>query len=372
MYTRILSLTFIFFVTPIFNAQTDELKKSVDSIAHNYWSAMQPNLDSLVNPVIIEVAPLLNDTIVIRNEMIIPQIDSEMPVTPYLLNNNPEPRSWYFFGQNTLVINQASFSNWNSGGNDNIGALAKINYNLSYRKGRHYSEHLLNMGYGWIASTGQRSRKTEDFISLMSNYGYDLGRNYYLSTGFQFLSQFAPGYNHSLTPDPEFNDRTSRFLAPGYINAGIGVSYNPAENFQIIFRPANGKFTIVRDPFLQKAGRFGLEYDGQKIRSELGAMLNVIYRLKIYKDITLDNQLNFFSNYLEHPERIDIAYNGVLNIRFNKFISTIVSVDLVYDHDQIAKLQRKQTLGIGFAYTFGDQTKDREFRRKIVKPFIVR
>lgn len=352
--------------------QNEDLRKTLDSINQSFWTADQPNLDSLLNSALIEVPHIFNDSIVIRNDMVIPQISTEAPITPFLLNNTKAPQRWYFFGQNTLVINQASFSNWNSGGQDNIGALAKINYNLSYRKDKHYLEHLLNLGYGWIASSGQSSRKTEDFINFMSNYGYDLGRNYYLSTGFQFLSQFAPGYNYDLTPDPEFTDRTSRFLAPGYINAGIGFSYNPAENFQVIFRPANGKFTIVRDPLLQKQGRFGLQYDGQKIRSEIGAMLNVIYRLKIYKDITLDNQINFFSNYVEHPERIDIAYNGVLNIRFNKFISTVLSVDLVYDHDQIQKLQRKQTLGIGFSYQFGDQAKDREFRRKILKPFVNR
>ena len=159
-------------------------------------------------------------------------------------------------------------------------------------------------------------------------------------------------------------------MAPGYINAGIGFSYNPEENFQIILRPANGKFTVVSDPLLQKAGRYGLEKDGQSVRSELGAMMNILYRIKIYKDITLDNQLNFFSNYIEHPERVDIAYNGVLNIKFNKFISTVVSIDLMYDHDQIQRLQRKQTLGIGFSYSLGEKVQEKNNSRKVIKPFV--
>ena len=86
----------------------------------------------------------------------------------------------------------------------------------------------------------------------MANYGYDLGRNYYLSSGLQFISQFAPGYNYVKTPSPNFDDRISKFLAPAYINTGIGISYNPNENFQVIFRPINGKFTIVADKHLQK------------------------------------------------------------------------------------------------------------------------
>ena len=51
-------------------------------------------------------------------------------------------------------------------------------------------------------------------------------------------------------------------------------------------------------------------------------MVNVLYRLKIYKDINLINKLNLFSNYLYHTERVDVAYNGTLNFRLNKLITT--------------------------------------------------
>lgn len=347
-------------------------RQIIDSINQSKWNSTVPNLDSLANPKLIELDTQFKDTIVIKDEVVIPHVTEEMPITPFVLNNYKEPQKWYFFGQNTLVFNQASFANWNSGGNDNIGVLGKINYNLSYRNRRHYLENILQLGYGFMSTKGQSKRKTEDNINLMSNYGYDLGRNYYLSTGFQFLSQFTAGYNYGATPDPTYEDRISKFMAPGYLNVGLGVSYNPNENLQVIFRPANGKFTFVNDPLLQKAGKYGLERDGQNVRTELGALLNVIYRLKIYKDINLDNQLNFFSNYVKHSERVDVSYSGALNIRFNKFISTVVTLDLLYDHDQIQRLQRKQTLGIGFSYNLGEQSGQKDTRKKVIKPFIVK
>src|SRR5690606_39615561 len=138
----------------------------------------------------------------------------------------------------------------------------------------------------------------------------------------------APGFNYSETPDPSYQDRISRFMAPGYVNAGIGFSYNPTENFQIILRPANGKFTFVTDPLLQRAGRSGLERDGQSVRSEIGAMMNILYRLKIYKDMNLGNQLNFFSNYVSHPERVEIVYNGVQNLTLTCLYVTLISQKL--------------------------------------------
>lgn len=58
-----------------------------------------------------------------------------------------------------------------------------------------------------------------------------------------------------------------------------------------------------------------------------------------------------------------------MNIKFNKFISTIISVDLLYDHDQIQKLQLKQTLGVGISYNLGLQAEDRPDGKKFIKPF---
>lgn len=361
----ILSLLSVF--VSVFS-QNRGMLKQIDSLSQKRWDSAALDLDSLANPEFIKVETGFKDTIVVRDEMLIPALTEEIPVTPYNMIKGTA-RRWFYYGQNNLLFNQSSFDHWISGGNNNIGVIGKVNYNLLYKNRKHYLENSAQLGYGFIVNEGESSRKTEDYINLMSNYGYELGSNYYLSAGIQFVSQFSAGYNYSETPDPEFSDRVSKFMAPGYLNIGLGISYNPQENFQIIFRPINGKFTFVSDPLLQKAGKFGLVRDGQNVRSELGAMLNFIYRIKIVKGVNFDNQLNFFSNYLEHPERVDIAYNGVLNIKFNKFISTVISLDLVYDHDQIRRLQRKQTLAAGISYNFG-QNAESERPKRIIKPFL--
>jgi hypothetical protein len=70
-------------------------------------------------------------------------------------------------------------------------------------------------------------------------------------------------------------------------------------------------------------------------------MVNVLYRLKIYKDINLVNKLNLFTNYLYHTE--SRCWLAVFDFRLNKLISTNITADLLYDHDQIKTLQVKQT-----------------------------
>ena len=347
-----------------------ESKRILDSISAENWKKNIPNLDSLAEINLQKIDVKHKDSIILKTDKITAELGTEIPITPFQLIKTKEEKVWYFYGQNNMVFNQASFSNWNSGGNNNIGILGKINYNLSFKKRKHYLENNFQLGYGIVAASGQTTRKTEDFINIMANYGYDLGRNYYLSSGLQFISQFAPGYNYVKTPSPNFDDRISKFLAPAYINTGIGISYNPNENFQVIFRPINGKFTIVADKHLQKVGFYGLEKDGQSLRKELGAMVNILYRQKIYKDINLVNQLNFFANYLYHTERVDFSYNGQMNFRVNKLISANVSADLLYDHDQIKRMQFKQTLGIGFSYNLGVENQDKPKVKKVVKPFL--
>ncbi len=360
----------IFVTSASLSAQRTETQMKIDSISQANWLKMQPNLDSLANPVLHGIEVIETDTLVIRDEIIVPQVTTEIPMTPFNLINYKQEKRWFFFGQNNLHFNQASFSNWNSGGNNNMGVLGKVNYNLSYKNNRHYLENLFSFGFGFVATDGQSTRKTEDFINIATNYGYELGRNYYFSAGYQFLSQFSAGYNYSATPDPTYFDRISRFMAPGYLNLGVGISYNPNEDFQVIVRPINGKFTFVTDPDLQVAGKYGLERDGQGVRTELGANVNILYRLKIYKDINLINQLNFFSNYLSHFERVDVNYSGVLNLKFNQFVSAIVGLDILYDHDQIQKTQLKQTLGIGFTYSLGEKGAPKNTNSKQIKPFL--
>lgn len=364
-----LILLFLLFIGFVKAQETPDLK-AVDSLNQINWKKNSERLDSISTLKLSRLYILPVDTLAINPELLVPHFSKDLPLTPYNLLRTKDPKRWFYYGQNNLIFNQSSFSNWNSGGNNNIGVIGKISYQINYKKDRHFLDYNIKMGYGFVSSAGQSTRKTDDYIDLSANYGYDLGKNYYLSTGFQFLSQFMPGYNYSATPNPAKSDKISDFLAPAYINVGLGVSYNPQENFQIIFRPINGKFTLVEDPLLQKVGNFGLERDGQSLRSELGAMLNVQYRLKIYKDINFTNNLNFFTNYLYHSERVDIGYSGALNLKFNKFISTIVTLDLLYDHDQVEKLQVKQTLGLGIAYNFGFVDDDSALKKKSIKAFV--
>jgi len=44
-------------------------------------------------------------------------------------------------------------------------------------------------------------------------------------------------------------------------------------------------------------------------------------------------------------------------MKINKYISTNITVDVLYDHNQIQKTQLKQTLGVGLGYNIDNGRK---------------
>ena len=146
-------------------------------------------------------------------------------------------------------------------------------------------------------------------------------------------------------------------MAPGYLSVGAGFTYKPNDIFTMSLRPANARWTFVGDKDLQYAGNYGLKHDGDSSVFQFGFLGTAQYKLTLMENITLMNSASVFSNYLDHPERLVLGYNGVLNMKINKYISTLVTLDLLYDHNQIKKTQLKQTLGIGLAYNIDNGVK---------------
>ena len=269
-------------------------------------------------------------------------------------------KHWSVLGQNTLMLNQAAFSNWVGGGANNVGWLAGTNYNFTYKKDKNLLENNIILGYGQNDTQGLGKRKTQDIINLNTNYGYEIGKNWYASAGAGLLTQFTNGYTDGNNPSAA---KISNFMAPGYVNLGAGFTYRPSENFTATLRPANARWTFVLDKDLQVAGNYGLKNNGDSSVFQFGFLGTAMYKLKLMENMNLTNTASVFSNYLDHPERLVLGYGGILNMKINKYVSSNITLDLLYDHNQIKKTQMKQTLGVGFAYNIDNGVKFAEDKR---------
>ncbi|MEI3788529.1 MULTISPECIES: DUF3078 domain-containing protein [Chryseobacterium] len=261
---------------------------------------------------------------------------------------------WSVLGKNTLMINQAAFSNWVGGGANNVGWLAGVNYNITYEKDNDLWENIIALDYGQNDTKGLGVRKTQDVMNVSTNYGRKFSNSWYFSAGAGLQSQFYKGYEDGNNPAAK---KISNFMAPGYLNLGMGITYRPNDNLTVTMRPINARWTFVLDKDLQFAGSYGLKNDGDTSLLQFGFLGTALYKVKLMENINITNTASVFSNYLDHPERLVLAYGAVVNFKVNKFISSNVTLDLLYDHNQIQKTQLKQTLGIGFAYTLNNGVK---------------
>ena len=277
----------------------------------------------------------------------------------YLKDIGPERlQGWLIKGNNSLQFNQAAFSNWIAGGVNSYALNANIDYEFNLTRGRHIWDNRVILNYGILRNEGEEYRKSNDVIDLTSSYGYEFVRHMYFAASTNLKTQFSSGFDYNVV-DSISGDfkKISNFMAPGYWSLGIGIDYKPSDNLQVNFHPFTSRFTFVKDPDLQVAGNFGLKNDGDSYFYEFGAYLGARYKFNIMQNISYDNRLGIYSNYLDTPQNMDVAYQGVLDLKVNNWISAQATINLFYDEDQIKKTQLKQTLGVGLTYKIDNTDK---------------
>lgn len=291
-----------------------------------------------------------------------------------LLTQNADTNAgWKTGGLFGANFTQASFTNWASGGQNAIALNSILNVFANYKKNNSSWDNSLQLAYGFLKQENQGVRKTDDKIDFMSKYGYKASKNWYYAGLLNFKTQFAEGFNF-----PDDSTVISDFLAPAYALAAIGMDYKPSPKLTAFISPFTARITIVNNQTLANAGAFGVdaaEFDdfgvltkeGDKIRSEYGGYLRVIYKESIMENVSLETKLELFSNYSDEPTRIDVNWEVLIGFKVNKYISATIATQLIYDHDtQIAldknddgitdgvgpRTQFKEVLGIGLSYKF--------------------
>jgi hypothetical protein len=96
---------------------------------------------------------------------------------------------------------------------------------------------------------------------------------------------------------------------------------------------------------------FGVE-QGKSLRYEFGFYASGYYKLNIMTNISAENTLNIYTNYLEDPQNIDIDYSLNIVMRINKYMSTNLSFQAIYDDNAFRGLQTREVFGLGVNFGF--------------------
>lgn len=235
---------------------------------------------------------------------------------------------WRTGGVVQALFNQVSLTNWAAGGQNSVSLSGISNLFAYYKKGKVVWDSNLDLGYGLIKQDDQQVQKNDDRLEFNSKFGYDAYKSkFYYSVLFNFRSQFAPGYNY---PRTDSSNYISKFLAPAFTLLSVGIDYKPSSFFSVFLSPVTGRFVIVNDDSLSRAGAFGVE-PGENLRTEYGAFLNARLQKDIVTNVKVIAKVDLFSNYRDKPQNVDVNAEVLIAMKVNKFISVSIGAQLIYD-----------------------------------------
>jgi hypothetical protein len=272
-------------------------------------------------------------------------------ITSVFSQEKKDTTYWTNGGMFSVNFNQISFTNWAAGGLNSASGVAKAQYFANYKKSNVSWDNILDLGYGLSKVQGFVVQKNEDVIDLQSKLGIKADNKWFYSGMLDFKSQFAPGYS-----DKENTKMISNLFSPAYLFMSVGMDYKPSDKFSLLLSPVTGKMTIIADQSLRKS--YGLVDTLKTIRPEFGAYLKASLNTEIVKNIGLLSDIGLFTNYLNHPERVDVDWKVDINMKVNKYISAQFGTHLIYDYDTKdpvdgkAKIQFKELFGVGFSFKF--------------------
>lgn len=256
---------------------------------------------------------------------------------------------WTKKGLFTTLFNQASFNNWLAGGQSNISVNASLNYDFNYKSALTAWDNKLLIGYGVTKIDNADLLKSDDRIEFISLYGRKAKGYWYYSGFLNFKSQLTTNLGNN--PANWTLPKTTSFFSPAFLQLGPGMLWKKSDNLKINIAPATARFIFVMDEVLSQAGAFGVT-PGDNLRFEFGASISGYYKFTIVENVTVENILNLYSNYLEDPQNIDLDYQINIAMKINKYLSSNFTFHTLYDDNAFRGFQTRQLFGVGFNYGF--------------------
>lgn len=275
---------------------------------------------------------------------------------PQLTPLPPTPSNWKRGTLLQMGFSQMSLSNWSAGGNSSVALNAYVNMYANYTFKAMFWENRAQVAYGFIQSFEDRYKKSDDKFIIDSKLGYKAWDHVFASAMFNFKTQMTNGFDYPANAEPRL---VAGLFSPAYLSLGVGLDYKPTKNVSLAFSPLTGNLVMVQREELRI--KYGNAID-QPTRLKLGALLKVDYYQKVHKDINLATSATFFSDFLGNPQNIKVNWDLFIDAKLNKFFSTNVRTNLIYDDDVLIendagelapRIQFKEILSVGFSYTFG-------------------
>jgi Protein of unknown function (DUF3078) len=281
----------------------------------------------------------------------------------------PEPIYWDYEFLSAFVLNQTYLSNWTKGGESSFSTMMDLQGKATYNNKDAKTQWInsARLKFGTIQTQEKGFRKNHDALEINSKFNRNAWGKIGMSASFYMKHQLAKGYNY-----PNDSIPVSRFLNPGTMTLGLGIEYKPFKDMTINLAPLSYKTTFVLDTAHINQTLHGIAED-QRAKREMGMQIVLDSKITPFENMEITNSIRLFSNYLNHPQNVDVDWEVLVNQKINWFFTIRLNLHLIYDDDvrfpvldaneqavilsdgsekKVAKTQFKEFVGLSLQFKF--------------------
>ena len=242
--------------------------------------------------------------------------------------------------------------NWYQGAANSFAMLASAKGKLSYKKDNYSWENVGEWRAGVNTVSGDSLRivnTTDDLFRLNSKFGYQLHKHWYLSTNVEFRTNLMNNWRKNKY------ELASAFMTPIRFTWGVGIDYKPIKGLDVNISPGTFKmvYAMNADPAQVNVTDYGIE-QGKNIMSEFGSSVRVDWKWRPLREIIVETNFYFFTNYKRIETELEVDVDFVIN----RYLSAKLMLHPRYDstveisENRKTKIQFKEFISIGFSHTF--------------------
>jgi hypothetical protein len=271
----------------------------------------------------------------------------------YAQEKEKDTSYWSKTGKIIFLFNQSAFSNWAAGGDNTIAGNLGVNYEFNYKKDNLLWNNRIDAAYGLTNSKNSEfTKKTDDGLEFNTLVGLKAKGYWNYSFFLNFNTQFTKGYLYDNVNGVETRTEYTNFMSPGYLAFGPGVLWEKSPNLKFNISPLAALFTFVdKNMTLPNDKYFGVE-EGKSALFQLGFRASGYAKFDIMKNVSMENILVLYSNYLKEPQNVDIDYTMNLVMSINEYLSANFIFQTVYDDNAFEGFQIREVFGLGVNYIF--------------------
>ncbi len=280
---------------------------------------------------------------------------------------------WKYRSEASFLLSQAALSNWVKGGENSIATSMDITgyADFNNKPKKLSSKNFIRLNLGFLKSGDDPVRKNLDLLETNSKLNHKAFGKFDFSAIMLFKTQVASGKSYFKTSDNrDTSTLVSKFMNPAILTIGLGLDYKPNKTTSINFSPLSYRATFVTDTAEIDQTLYGV-HRNKKSMHEPGASFMITNEFKPFKNVSVTNRLQLFTNYIHNPQNIDVDWEMIAVANLNWFTDVRFNAHLIFDDDtktavlkngepvmidgiqkKTARIQFKEMLGFSLVFRF--------------------